>query len=386
MNGLDLVLLALAGLAAVGGWRLGFLRRFSGWVGAGAGLAIGIVFAPPLVERLQLRSDMSVVLAVTALLVLLASAGQGVGAVIGSRLRQEVDSPIARNVDAVGGTLLGVLAVFVLAWLILPVMSEAEGWTSASTRGSAFAGWIDRHLPDPPAQIQDLERQLVGGEYPTMFEDLRQAPEIPAAPPDSPVSQEVVDTVAPSIVRLQSDACDQRQSGSGFFVAPGVIATNAHVVAGAEEIEISSPDGEQARGVVIAFDPGVDLALVGTELEREPLTVASPEVGDRGLVMGFPGGGPFDPSPFEVGELLDARGFDIYDERTVERDILALAAALEPGDSGSAVLREDGSVIGVAVAVAPDRAEVAYALDSSELVEMLSLPTAGRVSTGRCTA
>ena len=281
--------------------------------------------------------------------------------------------------------MLGFLAVFAMAWLILPVMVEADGWASASTRGSAIAALLDRHLPDPPAQIQELERQLVGGAYPRMFDDLRQAPEIPAAPPDSPVSQAMLDSAATSVVRLQSDACDQRQSGSGFFVAPGVVATNAHVVAGAEDIEISTPDGERSTGTVVAFDPEVDLALVRTTMDREPLALGAPAVGDRGVVLGFPGGGPFDPSPFEVGEPLDARGFDIYDEQTVERDILALAAALEPGDSGSAVLRADGKVIGVAVAVAPDRAEVAYALDSSELIDRLARPLAGRVSTGRCT-
>ena len=178
--GVALLLLAFVGLAAVGGGRLGFLRGFSGWVGTGAGLAVGIVFAPPLVERLHLESDMSVVLAVTALLVLLASIGQGLGALIGSRLRQEVGSPGARNVDAVGGTLLGVFAVFMMAWLILPVMAEAEGWASASTRGSAIAALLDRHLPEPPAQIQELERQLVGGVYPKIFDDLRQAPEVPS--------------------------------------------------------------------------------------------------------------------------------------------------------------------------------------------------------------
>jgi S1-C subfamily serine protease len=136
----------------------------------------------------------------------------------------------------------------------------------------------------------------------------------------------------------------------------------------------------------VAFDPSVDLALVATELERAPLDLAAPEEGDQGLVLGFPGGGPFSPSPFEIGQLLDARGFDIYDDATVDREILALASALEPGDSGSAVLRADGAVVGVAVAVAPDRAEVAYALNSSELAELLSSPVTGVVSTGPCTS
>ena len=386
MNGLDLVLVALAVVAAVGGWRLGFLRRFSGWLGAAAGLAVAIIVAPSLVRRLGLESDLSVVLVATALLVLLASIGQGLGAVIGARLRQEVDSPAVRQVDAAGGTLLGVLAVAVLAWLVVPVMADAEGWPSASTRGSFLAGAVDTYLPDPPPQIQELERQLVGGDYPRLFDELQEAPDIPAAPSGSPVSQEVLDEVAPSAVRLQSEACGQVQSGSGFFVGAGLVATNAHVVAGADEIELASADGAMGTGEVVAFDPAADLALLRTDVDRPALRLAPPEEGDQGLVLGFPGGGPFEPSPFEVGELIDARGYDIYDAETVDREVLALAAALEPGDSGSAVLRADGAVIGVAVAVAPDRAEVAYALNSSELRELLAASTPAVVSTGRCTS
>ena len=386
MNGLDLLLLALAAVAAVGGWRLGFVRRASGWIGAGIGVGAAILVAPTLVDRLSLDSDLAVVLVVTALLVLLASIGQGIGAMVGARLHREVDSPAVRTVDAVGGTLLGVLAVAVLAWLVVPVMADAEGWPSASTRGSTFAELIIRHLPEPPPQIQELERQLVGGDYPQLFAGLQAAPEIPAAPADSPVSQAVLDAAAPSAVRLQSEACGQLQSGSGFFVGPGLVATNAHVVAGADEVELRTADGASGGGVVGAFDPAVDLALVRTDLDRAALTLAEPEVGEQGLVLGFPGGGPFAPSPFEVGELLDARGLDIYDRTTVDRSILALASALEPGDSGSAVLRTDGTVIGIAVAVAPDRPDVAYALHSDELVELLRSSDTTAVVTGPCTA
>lgn len=386
MNALDLLLVGLAVVAAVGGWRLGFLRRSSGWLGAGIGFGVALVVAPGLVRRMGLDSDLSVLLVITALFVLLASIGQGIGAVVGARLRAEVDSPAARQIDAAGGSLLGVLAVCVLAWLVVPVMTDAEGWPAASARGSYLAGLVTTHLPEPPPQIQELERQLVGGDYPQLFADVRTAPDIPAAPQDSPVGQELLDAVAPSSVRLQSEACGRLQSGSGFFVDDGLVATNAHVVAGAGEVELSSADGGRGTGTVVAFDPGADLALVRTDLTRAPLPLAPPEVGDRGLVLGFPGGGPFAPSPFEVGEQLDARGYDIYDAATVDRSVLALAAALEPGDSGSAVLRADGAVIGVAVAVAPDRAEVAYALDSSELRSLLGATRSGAVSTGPCTA
>lgn len=385
MNGLDLVLVVLAVIAAVGGWQLGFLRRFAGWLGAAIGLGIGIVLAPRLVQRLGLGSDLSIVLVSTALLVLCATVGQGLGALLGARLRQEVDSSAGRSADATGGAVLGVVGVCVLAWLVVPVMADAEGWPAASTRGSVLAGAVDRYLPAPPPQIRELERELVGGIYPRLFADLRQAPDIPAAPSGSPVSQAVLEATAPSTVRLESEACAQRQSGSGFFVEADLVVTNAHVVAGAESILLTSADGGQGNGVVVAFDPAADLALVRTDFQRAPLPLAEPNEGDQGLVMGFPGGGPFEPSPFQVGELLDARGLDIYDGATVDREILALAAALEPGDSGSAVLRVDGSVVGVAVAVAPDRPDVAYALNTSELRSLLATPVGGRVGTGPCT-
>lgn len=386
MNGLDLILIVLAAFAAYGGWRLGFLRRLSGWIGAALGLAAAIVILPELVERMSLQSDLSVVLVSTALLVLLASLGQGIGAAIGTRLRAEVDSSAARQLDAAGGLLLGIVGVAVLAWLVVPVMADAEGWPSASTRGSTLAALVDEHLPDPPPQIARLEQQLVGGDFPQLFTGLRRAPDITDAPTGSTVSQEVLDTAARSVVRIRSEACGRVQSGSGFVVADGIVATNAHVVAGSDVLELDTPDGARAGGQVVAFDPAVDLALVATDLDRPALPVAEPAEGDQGLVMGFPGGGPFAPSPFAIGELLDARGYDIYDRATVDRQILALASALEPGDSGSAVLRADGSVVGVAVAVAPDRPEVAYALAIDELRQLLGRGATGRVSTGACTS
>lgn len=384
MNGLDLILLTLALVAAVGGWRLGFLRRLSGWVGIAVGLGIAILMAPSVVGWFRLDSDLGVLFVGTALLVLLASIGQAVGALIGSRLRRGVDSDHGRNLDALGGGALGVVAVVVLAWLVVPVMADTQGWPSASARGSLIAAAIDEWLPDPPAQIRELERQLTQGGYPRMFSELRRAPDIPAPPADSTVSPELLEVAASSSVRIQGDACGRRQSGSGFVVAPGLVATNAHVVAGTDGLSLTSADGQAAGGEVVAFDPSTDLAIVATQLDRPPIELGAPSVGDRGLVLGFPGGGPFDPSSFEVGDAFSATGYDIYDRALVERQLLALASDLDPGDSGSAVLRGDGRVIGVAVAVAPDRAAVAYALDASALGPLLSEPLGAPVGTGEC--
>ena len=384
MNGLDLLLVILAVVAAVGGWRLGFLHRLSGWIGAGAGLALAIVLLPSVVERLALDTDTTIFLVCTALLVLFASIGQAIGASIGARIRQGVDTPGARSIDSVGGALLGVVGVGVIAWLVVPVMADTAGWAAASARGSVISRLVDEHLPDPPPQIAELERQLAGGQYPQLFTGLREAPETPPPPSGSTVSSETLDRASRSVVRVQGEACDRIQSGSGFVIDQGLVVTNAHVVAGTDELTLETPDGSRGRGSVVAFDPTTDLALVATDLDRDPLPVTSPTVGDRGLVLGFPGGGTFAPSPFEVAQRLDATGYDIYDSRLVERDLLALSSELEPGDSGSAVLRDDGSVIGVAVAVAPDRPLVAYALDSSELATLGAGADGSAVDTGPC--
>ena len=175
---------------------------------------------------------------------------------------------MVRGIDAIGGMLLGIVAIAAMTWLVVPVMADAEGWPSASTRGSLLAGFVDRWLPEPPDQIRELERQLAGGAYPQLFTGLREAPEIPAAPIGSPVSQATLDSVAPSAVRLQCNACSRIQSGSGFFVGDGLIVTNAHVVAGSTRTEITTADGAEAVGEVVAFDPSDDLALLRTDLDR----------------------------------------------------------------------------------------------------------------------
>lgn len=385
MNGLDLLLLLAAAVAAFGGWRLGLVTRAFGWVGAALGLAVAVLVVPWALGRLALSSGSVILFLGMAAFVLIASVGQGIGGAIGSRLRPRADSPAVHTLDQIGGSLLGIVGVAVLAWLVLPVMSQTDGWASASARNSVIARFTVDHLPTPPAGILSLEQQVAGGNFPRLFSGLRPAPDLPPAPTASPVDQATLDRLAASTMRVQGPACGLIQSGSGFVVAPGVVATNAHVVAGTTSLEVRTADGVTTDGRVVAFDPRVDLALVSTNLDRVPLPLGRPADGDTGLVLGFPGGSKaLEPSPFQVGQQIDARGYDIYDRATVDRSLLVLASDLAPGDSGSAVVRADGSVIGVAVAVAPDRSGVAYALDGAQLQPLLDGPRSTPVSTGPC--
>src|SRR5690606_33775496 len=95
-------------------------------------------------------------------------------------------------------------------------------------------------------------------------------------------------------------------------------------------------------------------------------------------------GGPLEISPFRVADEITARGRDIYDQGTTEREVLVLASDLEPGDSGSALVDPQGRVVGVSFAVAPDRPGVAYALSVDEVEAVLAGDLSSARDTGAC--
>jgi S1-C subfamily serine protease len=105
-----------------------------------------------------------------------------------------------------------------------------------------------------------------------------------------------------------------------------------------------------------------------------------------GGVYGYPGGGPLRVAPFEIAREIRATGRDVYNDASTTRQVLELAAGLAPGDSGAALVDPQGRVVGVAFAIAPDRANVAFALTAGELRAALDGAGATAVSTGACIA
>lgn len=384
MNLLDVGLLIGTATALIGGWRLGFVQRLGGWAGMMIGTVGAVMTLPSLIGGLDITNDSLMFIIGGVFLIGLASLGQAIGAAIGSRLRSGINLSGIRIVDSIGGAVLGLLGTAVVVWLLFPIMADARGWPSRLARGSTLTRQVAEAMPPPPAQVDSLVRQLTGGHFPTLFERLTPAPEVGDPPTDVDLSAEVYRGAAQAVVKITAPACGRIQTGSGFLVRPDLVVTNAHVVAGSERTSVSTVDGRSTRSTVVHFDPGADLAVLRAPIEAQPLPIAEPLTGDEGLVMGFPGGGSFDPSPFVVAERLQANGRDIYDRGRVRRDLLVLGSVLAPGDSGSAVLRTDGSVIGVAVAIAPDREGVAYALGSSELIEVLGRVDMQPASTGPC--
>jgi S1-C subfamily serine protease len=385
VNVLDVVLVIVAISAAVGGYRLGFVARATSWLGLALGVTVGALILPPLLRQVQGARDVTVALVAIGILAGCALLGQALGLVLGARLNVALPPGPVRQLDQVVGALLGVVGLLVALWLLLPTLADVPGWTSEQARGSVIAREVNARFPDAPDTLQALRRLVGDNPFPQVFDALRPAPDAGAVPGASGLSDDVATSVATSTVKIQGEACSRIQEGSGFFVADDLVVTNAHVVAGEDDSDVVLSDGSRLDGTVVAFDPARDLAILRTSgADRPALPLLDAEVGTTGGVFGYPGGGPLEISPFQVGEQITAVGTDIYDASRSEREVLVLAADLAPGDSGGALIDTQGQVVGVAFAIAPDRSNVAYALAVEELSALLAGDLSQEQDTGNC--
>jgi S1-C subfamily serine protease len=385
VNLLDLALLTLVVVAIAGGLRLGFVARAASWVGLGVGVALATWTVPTalaLVDggeaSLRLFTGL-VVLAITVTVV--ASLFQAVGL----RARHSIAASPLSGIDRVAGAFAGVLAVVGLIWFLLPAASEVPGNISRQVRTSAIAALVESTTPDPPDAVRALRSLVDTSRFPEVFADLQPAP-VTGPPPEAiPVEQAIVDQATASTVNVEADGCGRRYEGSGFAAGPDTIVTNAHVVAGADTIRVKRPDGEIRDATVVAFDGGRDLAVLEVpDLGQQPLERAAAELGDDGIVIGYPGGQDTPRvAPARVEDRRNAVGRDIYGRERTEREVLFLSADLRQGDSGSPVIDQQGRVTGVVFAISPDNPTSSFALDLSELEAILA---AERVpgDSGRC--
>ena len=192
-----------------------------------------------------------------------------------------------------------------------------------------------------------------------------------------------------AIVGLSVKACDTGlESGSGAFVAPGVVLTAAHVVAGARTITVERPGSDRTmNGQIIGFDPINDLAYIKVDdRSYQHLEVASSAAtsGDTGIAYVVRKGAVV-ALPIEVARPVNIRTEDIYIDTMTNRPGLELVADINAGDSGGVVI-VDGKVVGVIWARSNVAADRAYAMDivagSAAVDEQLATGVIGDDSTG----
>ncbi|MEO8739844.1 MAG: trypsin-like peptidase domain-containing protein [Casimicrobiaceae bacterium] len=139
--------------------------------------------------------------------------------------------------------------------------------------------------------------------------------------------------------------------GSGVIVSnDGYILTNNHVIEGADDIQLVLADGRRMRATVRGSDPESDLAVLKTDGTDLPaITFAKPEriqVGDGVLAIGS----PFGISNSVTHGIVSALGRNHLGINRFE-DFIQTDAAVNPGNSGGALVDTSGNLIGINSAI-----------------------------------
>jgi S1-C subfamily serine protease len=385
LNALDIAIIAALIAAGFGGWRLGFVARMFAWMGVAAALLVGVHYVPNVVTAFGGQTADDRVTVAVLFLVLVATLGQALGLGVGVLVHRLSDNetPLP-NWDRAAGATVGVVGVLVLVWMVIPSLATAKGWPARMARSSALVAALDEIAPKQPDQFAAWGRSISDAPYPSALGPLDDPPD-PGAPPALSIPDAVDARVRDNVVKVSGRACRQIQEGSGWVTNTGLVVTNAHVVAGQDETTVEDEEGNEYDARVVAFDPVRDLALLRVpDLERDGLSLADGHQGDEGAVYGHPGGGPLEAAPARVGEEILAVGTDIYRTGESRRHVFVLGATLAPGDSGGALVNQQGDVIGVAFAIDPGRDGTSYAVTDDEVRAVLDEVDLDGTDTGRC--
>lgn len=185
-------------------------------------------------------------------------------------------------------------------------------------------------------------------------------------------------------VRVEAHGCKERPFvGGGSFVADDLVLTVAHVVAGADEVEVVFADGSEHESTVVAIDRKKDLAVLHVEADVAPLRVGSMRNGQRGTFAAWRGD-TFVSTPFLAASSKQLAVDDIDHLGDGDRRGFVVEANIEPGDSGS-VLVVDGAAVAVLFARSTTARGRAYATDISEAVPLIGTDNETAVDLGACT-
>jgi S1-C subfamily serine protease len=363
----DLLIIGLMVLAAVHGLRLGAIVQILTFGGFFLGFLLGtIVWVPLLGGRGDVTRSVLVVCLVLFTACLLGYAGR----VIGTWSNVTVRRHHLGHVDAALGVAVAVVAVLLSVWVVAAViLSPNSRFTSLSApvARSDILHSIDDVLP-PPSIFNDLQNFLNDQGFPQVFSTLTPPSTPSVSTPTDAETKALADPAVFSTVKVLGTACNSEQEGSGFVVGPGLVATNAHVVAGESNGSTQVVLGSSAyNATTVLFDPDFDLAVLRTNAPLGPaLNISSALVsrGTQAALLGYPEDRGLTIGAAGVTEEVTAIGKDIYNNGSVTRGVYALDATVLPGNSGGPLLGPGGQVIGVVFSRSTVYPNVGYALTS----------------------
>jgi S1-C subfamily serine protease len=365
----DILIIGFMLLAAVHGLRLGALVQILTFGGFFLGFLLGVLVWIPLFR--SNHEDLTRSVLVVSLILTTALLFGFVGRVLGTYSNVSVRRHHLGHVDAALGVGVAVVAVLLTVWLVAAVVSSPNSrFTSldAAVNRSDILHSIDKLLPQAPSIFGDLQTFLNDQGFPQVFSSLTPPSSPDVSTPTNAQTRNLADPAVFSTVKILGTACNNEQEGSGFVVGKGLVATNAHVVAGESGGNTQVLVGNNAySATTVFFDPEFDLAVLRTSAPLGPALTISPDVVARGTqaaILGYPEDGGLSIGPAGVTEEIEAIGKDIYNSSSVQRGVYALDASVLPGNSGGPLLGPGGQVIGVVFSRSTVYPNVGYALTS----------------------
>jgi S1-C subfamily serine protease len=379
---------------AINGYRQGFVVGLLSFAGFFTGAAIGLQIGPAIASHFsQEGARVAISLGCVFGIALI---GQALTSWLGEKIRGTIHNRTGQSVDDVGGAVVSVVALLVVVWLVAaPLGSSTLPGLARSVRQSAILHGVNTVMPQAAQALSNQLRTTVNTSgFPDVFGQLmptnvRQVP----APNAALAGLAVVRQSERSVVKIEGSApsCNRRIEGSGFVFSPGRVLTNAHVVAGTRQVTVAAPGQRYVlSGVVVVYDPHRDLAVIdvpGLDSPVLSLAKAAALPDDDAIVLGYPLDGPYDAEPARIRDARPIKGPDIYNDRTVTRDIYTIRGLVRSGNSGGPLIDSDGDVLGVIFAAAADDPQTGFALTNAEAASVIKTGKTAtqHVSTGSCT-
>lgn len=378
MTPVDIGIVVLAALFGFIGFARGFLIGVLSLVGFAGGAYLGTRFGPHLLSERNASPFAPLFGLLGALIggVILSAGAEG----IAGAMRSGIRSPVFAVFDGLLGSVLAIMLALGLAWLLSVIVLQTPGirdWRRPIQR-SVILKELNAVLPSDSV-LKALARF-------DPFPSIR-GPEVDVDEPRSKYARDPdVQAAGRSVVRVLSNSCGLGVAGSGWVAAPGIVVTNAHVIAGAGKTSVeANGSNERFRATAIAFDSRNDIAVLRVpSLDRPALRFAREvKPTEPGAALGFPLNGPYKVVPARIARTATVLANDAYGRQRVRRKVTSFRADVQPGNSGGPLVDMAGRVSGTIfskVVVGPDGG---YAVPNDIVRETLR-GAGGRVGTGPC--
>ncbi len=379
MTVLDWAIVAFTIAFAMWGYRQGLIVGVLTLIGFAAGAVAGSRAGPLLLSEGSSSPYAPLFAALGALLLGALVAVTVESLALGLR-RRLIRGRALHLADGAGGAALIAAVALGLIWVFGAVALHAPG--TAQLRGDVQRSLILRRLNDllPPSGpvIKALDRV---DPAPSI-----NGPTTPVPPPDPAVAADPgVRRAGRSVVRVLGTACGLGVEGSGWVAGPGLVVTNAHVVAGEDDTSVTTIDGGSLDATPVLYDPANDLAVLRIEASIPALRIArDPQRGEAGAVLGYPENGPFAASAARMGEITNVVSEDAYGNGPIERSIAFLRGSVRSGNSGGPLVDSGGRVMATVFAATTSGPPGGFAVPN-EIVRAALAHAGGPVGTGTCT-